>query len=165
MAAQSMHTCTTKVSKAIVKGWRWMAYPVFKSQTRTSLSHPPLTRVSPQGTIAQTPITCPCNVRCESPLVSKTWILALSSATMIYFSVRCRLVTTPPSWVMLRTVLMPPERQAASTRYRCLKCDLYVRRAGRAGEPSALRDWVIGLDVGRAPGKLLASSLSEMVVN
>lgn len=43
---------------------------------------------------------------------------------MMYFGVKCRLVTTPPSWVIFLVVLVPPDLHAASTRYLCLKCDL-----------------------------------------
>lgn len=43
---------------------------------------------------------------------------------MMYFEVKCKLVTTPPSWVMFREMFVPPDLHAASTRYLCLKCDL-----------------------------------------
>lgn len=50
----------------------------------------------------------------------------------MYFEVRCRLVTTPPSWVIFLVILRPPVRHAASTRYLCLKCDLYDLSLGHA---------------------------------
>jgi len=103
----------------------WILVPVAMFQTRTSRSQPPLTSMSSHGTIAQTPITWPLSVFWWSPLVLKTCILALSMATTMYLSVRCRLVTTPCSGVICLIMLSPPFRQAASTIYFCLKCDRY----------------------------------------
>lgn len=42
-----------------IKQTKLATYPVAMFQTRTSLSQPPDTKVSPQGTIAHTPITWP----------------------------------------------------------------------------------------------------------
>lgn len=76
-------------------------------------------------------MTWPCSVFWLSPTVSKTWIFALSSATTIYFFVKCKLVTTPWSGVICRASHTPPLRQAVSTIYLCLKCDRYVVAGGR----------------------------------
>ena len=106
-------------------------------QTRTSRSQPPVTRLSSQGTMAHTPITWPWrHLRCL-PSVSKTKILALSRATMMYLSVRCNPVTTAWSGVICLCSTLPPTRQAVSTWYFCLKWLRYVIAFGRVRLPGA----------------------------
>ncbi len=74
---------------------------------------------------------------------------------MMYFDVRCRLVTTPPSCVMFLVMFRPPVRHAASTKYRCLKCDLYDLGLGRVVVLSKLRD----ADIATGPGEREAEKL------
>lgn len=62
----------------------------------------------------------------------------------MYLLVKCRLVTTPWSGVMCLQIASPPFLHAASTMYRCLKCDLYVVALG-------LRFLVFGLEEPNRP--------------
>lgn len=116
-----------------------LSYPVAMFQTLTSRSQPPLTKISPHGTIVHTPITWPCSVFWFSPLASYTWILALSIANTIYLGVRCSVVTTPKSGVTY-WLHLPLLFHADSTMYFCLKWDRYEAGRGRCDRPGALLD-------------------------